>query len=83
MHYLFWSRVIPYKSITNVALKNINDRGNEVATIIVDRDRAKPLRLFGFRDGVLLAFERFLSLLPRRRNRSPRARRDLQSACTL
>ncbi len=49
--YLGWQRTVAFDAISNILLVDLHNRGNVVATVIIERRHGKPLKLMGFREG--------------------------------
>ena len=49
--YLGWRRTVAFSAISNILLVDLHNRGNVVATVIIERRDGKPLKLIGFREG--------------------------------
>lgn len=55
--YLGRERAIPFEGVSGIVLTNLHFRGNEKATVVIERPQCKPLNLMGFREGSLVLYD--------------------------
>jgi hypothetical protein len=51
VEYPGWKQLIPFRTISDIELRDVSDRGNAWAVVIVKRYQGKALRLIRFREG--------------------------------
>jgi hypothetical protein len=51
VEYPGWKRAIPFDAISSIALKDVHNRSNVWAAVVLERRQGKPIRLFRFREG--------------------------------
>jgi hypothetical protein len=51
VEYPGWKRTIPFDAISSITLKDVHNRGNVWAAVVIELRQGKPIRLFRFREG--------------------------------
>jgi hypothetical protein len=63
IRYPGWKRDITFSDISSVALKDVSDRGNVWAVVVISLKHQKPIELYRFRDGSLALLQALQSAL--------------------
>ncbi len=61
IEYPGWHRAIAWKTITGIALGDMNQRGNVWAAVVIERQQRKPIRLFRFSEGSVALHDALVS----------------------